>query len=96
MAVPRGTCLGIFDIVNLSFPLAASSASDVWIFPVRGGSFFGYSSALRWNGRVWRRSSFPAKLAVLSAVAFGPRDVWAFGFINNNGVVKGPAAASAS
>src|SRR5260370_20493522 len=80
LSVPRGVYPGSF----LNWPLAASSASDVWIFPATGafpwgGSSYAYNYALRWNGRRWISSRFPRKLMVQSAVAFSGKDAWAFG-----------------
>lgn len=64
-------------------PVAASSGTDAWIFPVQGVLFesqlFAYDYALGWDGASWRKSYFPIRLLVSSAVAFGPKDVWAFG-----------------
>lgn len=91
VAVPRGTFLSTFP--TFSLPLAASSASDAWIFPTVVGWSDSYSYALQWNGRAWRKLSLPAGLNVRSAVAFGPRDVWAFGWISKSVAVQVPAAA---
>lgn len=64
-------------------PVAASSATNAWIFPALFGhirnSFFAYNYALQWNGRIWRASKFPRKLIVQSAAAFSRTDAWAFG-----------------
>jgi hypothetical protein len=71
-------------------PVAASSASNVWVFPVStapSGILFGREFALRWNGRRWHASRFPRTMAVTSAEAFSARDVWAFGI-----TPRGPAA----
>jgi hypothetical protein len=77
--VPSDASLG----GSLTQPLAASSASDAWIFPARiahiGDSYYPYNDALHWNGKAWRASAFPAKLSVQSAADVGPGDVWAFG-----------------
>jgi hypothetical protein len=67
-------------------PVAASSASDVWVFPIPNG--FGTNYALRWNGHRWRSSHFPLPIDVTSAEAFGGSDVWAFGDIVRSGVVE--------
>jgi hypothetical protein len=79
--VPRNVFLG--DL--LADPLAASSASDAWIFPGRfthiGGSYFTYNYALRWTGTAWHASSFPGKLILQAAADLSPGDVWAFGVI---------------
>jgi hypothetical protein len=66
-------------------PAAASSASDVWVFPVPNP--LGTNYALRWNGRRWRPSHFPLPIDITSAEAFGGSDVWAFGDTVRSGVV---------
>jgi hypothetical protein len=87
--VPRGVSVGGLD----NAPIAASPGKDAWIFPQRLGhiglSFYEYNSALHWNGRSWRASSFPKKLIVTFAAAFSGSDTWAFGVVNTaqNGVV---------
>jgi len=83
--VPRAITLGNFlTLGEFSYPLAASSATDAWIFPVRN-LLNGSSYALRWDGRTWRQSGFPVRLTVASAAAFGPWDAWAFGWLYKNG-----------
>jgi hypothetical protein len=72
-------------------PVAASSASDVWVFPVPNP--LGTNFALRWNGHRWRSSHFPLPIYVTSAEAFGRSDVWAFGDIVRSGVVGDVAYA---
>jgi hypothetical protein len=66
-------------------PLAASSASDAWIFPGHlthiGIGYVVYNSALHWNGTAWHAYSFPVKLILQAAAALGPADAWAFGLI---------------
>jgi hypothetical protein len=87
--VPRGVSVGGLD----NAPIAASPGKDAWIFPQRLGhiglSFYEYNSALHWNGRSWRASSFPRKLIVAFAAAFSGADTWAFGVVDtaHNGVV---------
>jgi hypothetical protein len=65
-------------------PISASSSRNAWIFPAIGQFFTGcnceYDYALRWDGRRWRASRFPAKIGVTVAAAFSPTDVWAFGW----------------
>ena len=79
---PRGVGLG--SGTELSFPIAATSSTDAWIFPGLltniGDSFFTYNYSLRWNGNAWLRSGLPAKPIITAAAAFGPRNAWAFGF----------------
>jgi hypothetical protein len=79
--VPPNVSLGD----SLADPLAASSASDAWIFPASaahiGDSYFTDNSALHWNGTTWRASGFPGKVILQSAADLGPGDVWAFGVI---------------
>jgi hypothetical protein len=58
-------------------PVAASSAADVWVFPIPDP--LGSNYALRWNGHRWSSSRFPQSVDVTSAEAFGRPDVWAFG-----------------
>jgi hypothetical protein len=81
---PRGTLL---RSVLLTAPasVAASSATDAWIFPTVSASLpmLPYDYALHWNGTAWRRSAFPAHLTVTFSAAFGAADVWAFGGIDN-------------
>jgi hypothetical protein len=94
VAVPRGIALKVFFAPGtFSVPLAVSSASDAWMFPVRRSGLNVYSYALRWNGRAWQKSSVPGRLTVQSAEAFGPRDVWAFGLMSKGLTVQEPAAA---
>lgn len=77
--VPGGVALG--DALDM--PLAATTAKDAWIFPVKvahvGVSYYAYNYALHWNGKAWHASAFPAKLILQSAADLGPGDVWAFG-----------------
>jgi hypothetical protein len=77
--VPASVFLGD----SLTPPLAATSASDAWIFPAKmtnnGLSSFEYNYALHWNGKAWHASAFPAKPILQSAADLGPGDVWAFG-----------------
>jgi hypothetical protein len=62
--VPRGVIVGEADW------LAARSARDAWIFPVRaahvGSSYFAYNYALHWDGTAWHASRFPGKLPALT------------------------------
>lgn len=80
--VPRGVALADPPLAPFP-PVTASSGHDAWIFPavfqLWGGCNCIYQYALRWDGHRWHRSSFPAKLVVATALAFGRRDVWAFG-----------------
>jgi len=83
---PRGLQVGDSGAV------AASSATDAWIFPEQAGfsrsSYYTYDSALHWNGRAWQSSRFGRKISVYSAAAFGPADAWAFGaYYNRNAPV---------
>jgi hypothetical protein len=65
---------------TLSPPVAASSPRDAWIFPaVPSARFCSHNDALRWDGRAWHKSHFPAKMTVRTAVAFSRKDVWALG-----------------
>jgi hypothetical protein len=81
----------------LTFPLAAVSASDAWIFPARwtryGDSYSEYNYALHWDGTAWQASSFPARLIVQDAAALGPDDGWAFGVIRTGAVAAVPFTA---
>lgn len=65
-------------------PVAASSPSDVWVFPVPNP--LGTDYALRWNGHRWRSSHFPRPTAVTSAEVFSGSDAWAFGDVVRDGV----------
>ena len=61
-------------------PIAASSPRNAWIFPILPSArYCSYNEALRWDGRAWHRSDFPARMTVRTAVAFSRKDVWAFG-----------------
>jgi hypothetical protein len=81
--VPDGVLVRPPSLV--SAPVAASSATDAWIFPAVPASLpmSVYDYALHWNGTAWRRSAFPAHLTVTFAAAFGEADVWAFGGIDH-------------
>jgi hypothetical protein len=69
-------------------PVAASSAADAWIFPHPGSPPLPSEGwALHWTGSRWQKTVLPDQLAVATAAAFGPDDVWAFG-----GVQKGADA----
>ena len=83
--VPRRMIAGRDASVTVPLPVAASSATDAWIFPnvLTSLPLSPYDYALRWNGAAWRKSAFPAHLSVLLAAAFGPADVWAFGGIDH-------------
>jgi hypothetical protein len=92
--VPPGTSLGD----SSAEPLAASSASDAWIFPgssAQVGSlwYYVYDYALHWNGTAWHASGFPAKMIVQSAADLGPGDVWAFGTLQTSANTTVPYAA---
>lgn len=92
--VPPDTSLGD----SLAEPLAASSASDAWIFPGRSAQvgslwYYVYDYALHWNGTVWHASGFPAKMIVQSAADLGPADVWAFGVLQTSADTTAPYAA---
>jgi hypothetical protein len=80
--VPRGV---LVRPVLVTAPVAASSATDAWIFPAVPASLpmLIYDYALHWDGAAWRRSAFPAHLTVTFAEAFGEADVWAFGGIDS-------------
>jgi hypothetical protein len=62
--------------------IAASSASDVWVFgeyATDNGSR-AHVYAIRWNGRSWSvRGRWSTDRAIESAVVLGPGNVWAFG-----------------
>jgi hypothetical protein len=95
---PRGIGLGLSPAISPE-PIAASSSRNVWIFPqiadLWSGCNCAYDYALRWDGRRWRSSRFPDKIAVSSAAAFSPRDVWAFGWTSprQNSQAQFPYAA---
>lgn len=96
VAVPRGLdLLGNPD--GFTLPVAASSGSDAWIFPGAdaplGLNLAAHDYALRWNGRAWLRSSFPARLIVTAAAAFSPAGAWAFGLVYRSADVTAPYAA---
>jgi hypothetical protein len=91
--VPASVALGD----SLAPPLAATSARDAWIFPVKvthvGLSYFAYNYALHWTGKAWHASAFPAKLVLQSAADLGAGDVWAFGAIMPSAGTTVPYAA---
>ena len=91
--VPRGMVMGPVSLPPA--PVAASSATDAWIFPTPLASLpmSAYNYALRWDGTAWRKSAFPAHLTVTSAAALGPADVWAFGGIDHADGTVVPYAA---
>lgn len=77
--VPPGLALDGFEEF-FTQPIAASSGTDAWIFPValtKTDSLVYY--ALQWSGKHWHKVRLPAGLVVQSAVAPGPRDAWVFG-----------------
>ena len=74
----------------LASPIVASSAADVWLFPIgssAAAAFLGLEYALNWNGHRWRSSELPRPTIVTSAEAFGGADAWAFGVTMRNDVV---------
>jgi len=93
--VPRGLIAGRDASLTVPIPVAASSATDAWIFPnvLSSLPMSPYDYALRWTGTAWRKSAFPAHLSVLLAAAFGPADVWAFGGIDDADGTVVPYAA---
>lgn len=58
--------------------VTASSASNAWIFDLRGTQSVDYTTAVHWTGRGWAP---PTRLAadIDAAVALSARDAWAFG-----------------
>jgi len=92
VVVPRGVRLA-GSLTAPFAPVAARSGGDAWVFPVKGGLFVPYDYALHWDGTRWRRSDFAGKLIVGSAEAFGPRYVWAFGWIEHSQSDLTPTAA---
>jgi hypothetical protein len=93
--IPAPASIVLGDALSLS--LAASSASDAWIFPVRraqiGVSFYAYNYALHWTGKAWHASDFPGKPIVGSVADLGAGDVWAFGATMLRGGATAPYAA---
>jgi hypothetical protein len=91
--VPSNVFLGD----SVADPLAATSASDAWIFPASsaqiGDLSYTYNYALHWNGTAWHASGFPRKLIVGSAADLGPGDVWAFGVIQSSADTTVPYTA---
>jgi hypothetical protein len=91
--VPASVFLG----TSLDMPLAATTAGDAWIFPVKpahvGPSYYDYNYALHWNGKAWHASDFPAKLILQQAADLGPGDVWAFGATTPSAATTVPYAA---
>jgi hypothetical protein len=58
--------------------VSASAANDVWVFGLTRSSV-ATSVAYRYDGSRWHKIPMPAQTYVQGAVAFGPRNVWAFG-----------------
>jgi hypothetical protein len=64
--------------------VAASSASNAWIFTyTRPAVAAAYSVAWHWDGSGWSRSRLPAGTTILTAMAYGPADVRAFGELDS-------------
>jgi hypothetical protein len=90
--VPSGLALGVL-VDPLTVPIAASSATDAWIFPVQlGRNLLVYKLALHWDGKNWRRFRLPASMVVEYAVAAGPRAAWAFGYVFGRDYTTSPYA----
>lgn len=68
-----------FGLTNV---IAASSTSNVWIFPLAQDS--SADTPLVWNGSDWLPDNPPRRAAVRAALAFSASDVWIFG-IDKNG-----------
>lgn len=76
---------GFIDYVIDPLSVAASSASNLWMFNAKLGGLA--PAALRWNGKAWRLQKLPAwvirrspNLAYYAqAAVFGPNSVWVFG-----------------
>jgi hypothetical protein len=61
--------------------VAASSASNAWVFAGISGSA-GHTDVLHWTGHAWGSTTqFPDLSAITTAVAPSPTDAWAFGQI---------------
>lgn len=58
--------------------VAASSASDAWLFAELGADT-PYSLALGWNGSRWARFRFPNWSAIAASAVFSRTNAWAFG-----------------
>jgi hypothetical protein len=94
---PRGASFSSLTGIPAG-PIAASSRTDVWIFPSRTELFGGcgcmFSYPPRWNGAKWQASRLPVRMVVESAATFGTQDAWAFGTTNPaNGAAQVPYAA---
>lgn len=61
-------------------PVVATSASNAWVFALRGAESIDYTQALHWTGRGW---AAPVRLDsfIEAAVAPSPASVWAFGAV---------------
>ncbi len=91
--VPSGVSVGA-ELVAQSTPIAASSASDAWIFPdLLDKKLVDYNDALRWNGKSWQRFTLPGNPIITSAVALDSHQVWAFGYVENKTFEQLPYAA---
>jgi hypothetical protein len=63
--------------------IAASSASNVWMFTLVTPAVANasYTVAWRWNGRDWSRDRFAGSVEIFAASVFSRTDAWAFGEI---------------
>jgi hypothetical protein len=65
--------------------VAASSASDAWVFAQLDAATGNHTDALRRSGKGWKITKFPAFSQILTAADFGPRNAWAFGIAGKAG-----------
>ena len=63
-----------------SLVVAASSATNGWIFAENQQGITDYAEGMRWNGSRWSSAvRFPGWSAVYAAAVFGRASAWAFG-----------------
>lgn len=78
IAVPPSDGLGF----QFTPSIAASSASDAWIFPAQltftQKLNANFSTAAHWTGSAWRTYKFPRRINVDSALDFSPTNAWVF------------------
>jgi hypothetical protein len=73
---------------NLPFPaVAASSASNAWVFANTRAGKSARSSALHWTGRRWTVTRLPGSAVISGAAVLGPADAWAFGTTGSGGAL---------
>jgi hypothetical protein len=65
--------------------VAASSASDAWVYALLDSATSNHTDALHWTGKGWRVTKFPAFSQILTAADFSAKNAWAFGMSGSAG-----------